>query len=91
MVDRAGMTVRAGERALALTPTEFALLATLVDRPGRVFSRDQLMDAAYDDYRVVSDRTIDAHVGNIRRKLAEVLPDRELVRSIYGVGYKYEP
>ena len=77
-------------RALDLTPVEFRLLATLAGTPGRVFSRDKLLERLYPDHRVVTDRTVDAHVKNLRRKLAEARPGTDLVRSIYGVGYKLE-
>ena len=59
-------------RALTLTPVEFRLLRKLAAQPGRVFSRQQLIDALYGDHRVVSDRTVDSHVKNLRRKLAEL-------------------
>ena len=49
------------------------------------------MDRIYDDGRIVSDRTIDSHVKKLRRKLADLLPDHELVHSVYGAGYRYEP
>jgi two-component system response regulator BaeR len=77
-------------RALELTPVEFRLLATLAAQPGRVYSRNQLLDRLYDDGRVVLDRTVDSHVKNLRRKLADVAPGVELIRSIYGVGFKLE-
>jgi two-component system response regulator BaeR len=77
-------------RALDLTPVEFRLLRALASTPGRVFSRDKLLEHLYADHRVVTDRTVDAHVKNLRRKLEEVRPGQELVRSIYGVGYKLE-
>jgi two-component system response regulator BaeR len=48
------------------------------------------MDRIYRDHRIVSDRTIDSHVKKLRRKLAELAPDRELIHSVYGVGYRYE-
>lgn len=73
-----------------LTPVEFRLLKTLYDNQGRVFSRDQLISKAYSDYRVVTDRTVDTHIKNLRRKLDQVSPDYELIRSIYGLGYKFE-
>jgi two-component system response regulator BaeR len=56
----------------------------------RVYSRNQLMDHLYQDHRVVTDRTVDSHVKNLRRKLAVHLPDQEIIRSVYGVGYKLE-
>jgi len=73
-----------------LTPVEFRLLAALATAPGRVFSRDSLLEKLYADHRVVTDRTVDAHVKNLRRKIEEIRPGADLVRSIYGVGYKLE-
>ncbi|UEG61796.1 response regulator [Stutzerimonas chloritidismutans] len=75
---------------LDLTPVEFRLLHCLAGTPGRVYSRDQLMNRLYDDHRVVTDRTVDSHVKNLRRKLEQVAPQQELIHSIYGVGYKLE-
>jgi len=77
-------------RELDLTPVEFRLLRTLASSPGRVFSRDKLLEHLYADHRVVTDRTVDAPVKNLRRKLEEARPGQELVHSIYGVGYKLE-
>jgi two-component system response regulator BaeR len=77
-------------RALDLTPVEFRLLRALASAPGRVFPRDRLLEQLYEDHRVVTDRTVDAHVKNLRRKLGEARPGEDLVRSIYGVGYKLE-
>lgn len=74
--------------ALKLSPVEFALLNHLAEHPGQVFSRDQLMNAIYSDYRVVSDRTIDTHVKNLRHKLADASPGADLIESVYGVGYR---
>lgn len=75
--------------ALDLTPVEFRLLRTLGKRPGRVYSRAQLLDTVYVDDHVVSDRTIDSHIKNLRRKLQEVSPDLQPIESVYGVGYKF--
>jgi two-component system response regulator BaeR len=77
-------------RELDLTPVELRLLRALASSPGRVFPRERLLERLYEDHRVVTDRTVDAHVKNLRRKLEEVRPGEELVRSIYGVGYKLE-
>ena len=90
VLDEAGMRARIAGKDLALTAVEFALLKVLVAHPGRIYTRDQLMDAMYRDERVVSDRTVDSHVKKIRRKIAEIVPDREVIHSVYGVGYKYE-
>ncbi|MCK6396421.1 two-component system response regulator BaeR [Zoogloea sp.] len=75
---------------LDLTPVEFRLLRTLSAAPGRVFSREQLLDGLYDDHRVVTDRTVDSHIKNLRRKLEQIAPEAPLIRSIYGVGYRFE-
>ncbi|MGV6859565.1 MAG: response regulator [bacterium] len=80
----------AAGQAIELTPVEFRLLQTLLSHPGHVHSRNKLMDVAYTDRRIVSDRTIDSHIKNLRRKLAAALPGDELIHSIYGVGYKLE-
>ena len=76
---------------LGLTAVEYQLLKVLSARPGRIFSREQLMDSMYQDERVVSDRTVDSHIKKLRRKIQEQLPDQELIHSVYGLGYKFEP
>ncbi len=75
---------------LNLTAVEFQLLKVLSDQPGRIFSRSVLVDKIYNDGRVVSDRTIDSHIKKLRKKIAEQLPDVELIHSLYAVGYKFE-
>ncbi|AKG67734.1 TPA: two-component system response regulator BaeR [Serratia fonticola] len=75
---------------LDLTPAEFRLLKTLACQPGNVFSREQLLNNLYDDYRVVTDRTIDSHIKNLRRKLELIDGDKAFIRSVYGVGYRWE-
>ncbi len=87
-LDAERFEVRVRGRPLTLTPVEFRLLHKLASQPGRVFSRSQLIDALYRDNRVVSDRTVDSHVKNLRRKLADAGVDP--VSSVYGVGYRYE-
>jgi len=89
-LDAEGHRATIGGRDLALTAVEFQLFKVLVDHPGRIYTREQLMDAMYRDERVVADRTVDSHIKKIRRKIAGVLPDREIVHSVYGLGYKYE-
>ena len=75
---------------LELTAVEFQMLKILLSEPGRIFSRNQLMDRIYQDHRIVSDRTIDSHIKKLRKKIAGVSPDQEYIHSVYGVGYKYE-
>jgi two-component system, OmpR family, response regulator BaeR len=79
-----------GGKEMEFTPVEFRLLQTLLMQPGRVFSRNQLMDLLYTDHRVVSGRTVDSHVKNVRRKIVEAGGDESWLRSIYGVGYKID-
>src|SRR5690554_3170784 len=82
------LEVRIDGVLLTLTVVEFRLLATLNEKPGRVFKRNELINAAYDDHRIVSDRTVDSHIKNLRAKMAEAAPKRELIQSVYGMGYK---
>ena len=89
-LDEAGYRATIGGKDLNLTAVEFQLLKVLADHPGRIYTREQLMDAMYRDQRVVGDRTVDSHIKKIRRKITAVLPDREVVHSMYGLGYKYE-
>lgn len=77
-------------RKLDLTAVEFQLLKILAERPGWIFNRDQLMDKIYADQRIVCDRTIDSHIKKLRKKISAIEPDLDIIRSVYGVGYKYE-
>lgn len=74
---------------VTLTVTEFLLLYALASRPGHVKSRDQLMDAAYDDNTYVDDRTIDSHIKRLRKKFKSVDTEFEAIETLYGVGYRY--
>ena len=74
------------DKEVVLTVTEFGIVRTLIARPGKVFTRDNLMDQAYDLHRIVSDRTIDSHVRRVRAKFAEVGADP--VQTVHGLGYK---
>ncbi|PLX44964.1 MAG: hypothetical protein C0605_01655 [Hyphomicrobiales bacterium] len=89
-IDEANWSAHLGGQRLELTRKEFQLLAALVRRPGRVFSRAQLLDLAYGDDDEVYDRTIDSHIKNLRRKIAACPGGDELIRSVYGVGYVYD-
>ncbi len=77
------------DRPVKLTVTEFLLIQALAQRPGFVKSRDNLMDAAYDDQVYVDDRTIDSHIKRMRRKFREVDPEFDAIETLYGVGYRY--
>lgn len=88
-LDEAGARASLQGRWLDLTPVEFRLLLTLANAPGRVWSRDQLMDHLYADHRIVTDRAVNSHVKNLRRKLGEA-GGEDWIQSIYGVGYRWE-
>ncbi len=77
-------------KALDLTVVEFQLLKILASDPGRIYTRNQLIDRIYHDHRVVSDRTIDSHIKKLRKKITDAIPEQEFIYSVYGVGYKYE-
>jgi len=74
---------------VALTVTEFLILEALAARPGFVKSRDQLMDAAYQDDVYVDDRTIDSHIKRLRKKFRVVDPGFKAIETLYGVGYRF--
>lgn len=90
-LDRERLSVQCADQQVILTLVEFELLETLQSYPGRIFSRQQLMERVYPDNRIVSDRTIDSHIKKLRKKINELNPEHELIHSVYSVGYKFEP
>ncbi|MEN6391996.1 MAG: response regulator transcription factor [Syntrophomonas sp.] len=74
---------------LTLTPSEFKILQLLMEHPGQVFSRLQLLENVYGDAYEGYERTIDTHISNLRRKLDRDADGPSLIRSVYGVGYKF--
>lgn len=90
VLDEARMEARFRGDKLDLTPVEYRLLSQLFAHPGKVYSRTQLMDCIYDDHRIVTDRAVDSHIKNLRKKLHQVDTESELIRSVYGVGYKLD-
>jgi len=74
---------------VSLTVTEFLILESLAQRPGVVKSRNQLMDAAYQDDVYVDDRTIDSHIKRLRRKFRQVDPQFDGIETLYGAGYRF--
>lgn len=89
-LDESQFMVRYNQMTLDLTSAEFRLLKALSDHPGQVLSRESLLDNLYDDYRVVTDRTVDSHIKNLRRKLETFAPEKTFIRSVYGMGYRWE-
>jgi two-component system response regulator ChvI len=88
-LDPARHRVRWAGKDIALTVTEFMILESLAQRPGFVKSRDQLMDAAYQDDVYVDDRTIDSHIKRLRKKFRAVDNQFKSIETLYGVGYRF--
>lgn len=91
ILDESRLTVSFKGQNQVLTSVEFALLKRLAEQPGRIYSRDHLMDTIYPDHRVVNDRTIDSHIKKLRRKLELLDPQTEWIESVYGAGYRLRP
>lgn len=88
-MDPARHRVTWGGKTVTLTVTEFLILETLAQRPGIVKTRNQLMDAAYQDDIYVDDRTIDSHIKRVRRKFRETDPEFDAIETLYGAGYRF--
>lgn len=89
-IDEAGLCAHWQGQPLHLTPVEFRMLRLLLSRPGQVFARARLLDAIHADYRDVSDRAIDSHVKNLRRKIELLRPQGSGIVSVYGAGYRFD-
>jgi len=89
VVDEAGQRIAIMGTVLELTPSEYNILAGMVRRRGQVFSRAQLLDLAGQDSLDVTDRAVDSHIKNVRRKIAVVLPEAGAIESVYGLGYRF--
>jgi DNA-binding response OmpR family regulator len=84
------MRVTIDGESIALSALEFKLLHLMVSSPERVYSRDQLMDVLYDSKGLVYDRTIDAHIKKLRKKLKDSPKKPRFIESVHGVGYKFK-
>lgn len=89
VIDLDAHTVTRGGEGVELTPTEFNLLVALADQPGRVFNRLQLLEAAQGTAYEGYDRTIDAHIKNLRAKLEADPKEPQYIETVYGVGYRF--
>jgi DNA-binding response OmpR family regulator len=88
MLDHARREVRVSDASVELTPSEYAVLATLLARPGIVFTRADLLDRLPSDGAQQLDRTVDVHVSNLRRKLAHGLLGTGYIETVFGSGYR---
>jgi len=89
MIDGQSYTVKKEERLLDLTPTEFKVLYALASYPGRVFTREELVEKALGYQFEGYERSIDAHIKNVRRKIEDDPKNPSLILTIYGVGYRF--
>jgi two-component system response regulator BaeR len=90
VIDDVALRATLRGQVLDLTPAEFRLLRLLAAHPGRVYSRDAVLDQLHTDGRSVTDRAVDSHVRNLRRKLVAATDGVDPIRSVYGVGYALE-
>jgi len=90
VVDEARQQISWRGQPLPLTPVEFRLMRQLMSRPGQVFARARLLDTLHEDQRDVSDRAIDSHIKNLRRKLEQAGTGEAGISSVYGVGYRFD-
>ena len=88
-LDTAKHTITVGTKPVELTPTEFDLLATLMQHPGRVFARAQLLDAVRGQVYEGYERTIDAHIKNLRQKIGDSPKSPRFILTVFGVGYRF--
>ncbi len=88
-LDRATRRVGPGVRDIHLGPTEFRLLDYLMERPGRVFSRSQLLDGVWGQAVEIDERTVDVHVGRLRKSLSRGR-ERDPIRTVRGAGYSFD-
>jgi two-component system alkaline phosphatase synthesis response regulator PhoP len=86
-LDLESFDVEVDGASVELTFAEFRILSLLIARPGRVFTRRQIIDGIWDDYRVVTSKTVDVHVTHLRKKLGKY---GSYVKTVRGVGYKFE-
>ena len=90
VIDETSFRLSWREQWLPLTRLEFLMFRLLLSRTGRVFSRAHLLQSVYDEQRDISDRAIDTHIKNLRRKVQAVEPDFDCITSVYGVGYRFD-
>ena len=90
-VDFARCELRRGGEVVEVTPVEIKMLAAFVRQPGRVLTRDQILSDVWGRGTFVTDRVVDAHVVNLRRKIEPVATDPRYLVSVRGIGYRFDP
>ena len=87
-IDEDRLIVNYNAQQVSLTSIEFQLFKPLARKPGRIFTREQLMENMYSDHRIVNSRTIDSHIKKLRKKLTTISMGEDLIESVYGAGYR---
>jgi two-component system response regulator BaeR len=90
-IDDAAFRISWRGQWMSLTRIEFMMFRLLLSRPSRVFSRDQLLDSVHESQHDISDRAIDTHIKNLRKKLQALDAESDCITSVYGVGYRFDP
>jgi len=90
-LDKNGYLLKYNKQEIKLTHLEFSLLNLLSKKPGRIYSRAQIIELAYNNDRDISDRAIDSHIKNIRKKLRLINIDKNVIETTYGAGFRFIP
>ena len=90
-LDKNGYLLKYNDQEIKLTHLEFSLLNLLSTKPGRIFSREQIIEFAYHNDRAISDRAIDSHIKNIRKKIRAINIDQNIIETTYGAGFRFVP
>jgi two-component system response regulator BaeR len=91
ILDKNGFFLKFNGKNIKLTNLEFSLLNLLMQKPGRIYSREQIIELAYNNASNVSDRAIDSHIKNIRKKVRALNIDNNIIETTYGAGFRYVP
>ncbi len=90
-LDKNGYILKYNDQQIKLTHIEFALLNLLSQKPGRIYSREQIIEYAYNNDRDISDRAIDSHIKNIRKKIRLINIEQNVIETTYGAGFRFIP
>lgn len=91
VLDKNGYFLKYQDQQIKLTHLEFSLLNLLIQKPGRIFSREQIIELAYNNARDISDRAIDSHIKNIRKKIRQINIEKNVIETTYGAGFRFIP
>jgi len=89
ILDKDGYLLKYLNCEVKLTNLEFSLLKLLMHKPGRIYSREQILELAYNNDRDISDRAIDSHIKNIRKKIRKINIEKNVIETIYGAGFRF--